>query len=133
MVDSRDVDQDPLPELRELDLCYNPLSDEALTHLQPLKKLETLHLEHAGITDKGLRHLEKLPHLKQLFLDVRTGAGARTTKEPLKNNLSVSLGRTRCGLRDAGCEIDVSIPRGRPNVASRIPQHKTDNLFFNND
>ena len=62
-------------ELRELDLCYNQLTDESLIYFQQLKKLQTLRLEHTGITDKGLRDLEKLPSLKQIYLSPYPGAG----------------------------------------------------------
>jgi thiol-disulfide isomerase/thioredoxin len=69
---------DGYTELRKLDLSYNPLSDEALVHLQPLKKLETLRLEHTGITDRGLQNLHSLPNLKQIYLYL--GPGHATTK-----------------------------------------------------
>ena len=35
------------------------------------------------------------------------------------------LGRTRCGLRDAGCEIDVSFPCGGHNVALYLASRDT--------
>jgi hypothetical protein len=57
-------------ELRKLDLSHNPLSDQALIHLQPLKKLERISLEHTGITDAGLQNLRSLPNLREVFLSV---------------------------------------------------------------
>ncbi len=86
---------DGYTELRDLDLSQNPISDEALIHLQPLKKLETIRLEHTGITDKGLQNLKSLPNLKSIHLYL--GPGHRTTKSA-RRELREAIPRLRMSI-----------------------------------
>ena len=81
---SREIAGDELPlllrghtDVQDLDLSHNPLSDEALMHLQPLQGLEVIRLAHTGVTDKGLANLKNLPRLREVHL--YRGPGHRTT------------------------------------------------------
>lgn len=57
-----------LKHLREIDLSWSPVCDDALVHLANLSSLETLELNATEINGEGLRHLANLPHLTRLSL-----------------------------------------------------------------
>jgi len=56
------------PELREVDVLSDKITDAGLRHLKALAHLETLKLNSSTITDKGLEHLAALSGLKSLVL-----------------------------------------------------------------
>jgi hypothetical protein len=62
-----------VPDIRQLTLPGDPITDDHLTELMQLSSLEELNLDACGgITVSGLASLQKLPHLKRLVLPWRS-------------------------------------------------------------
>src|SRR6185437_733495 len=64
----------PFTKLRDLDLSFNPFTDEGMAGLANLKDLRRLMLRDSLVTDEGLKYLKDLPNLEELDL-----SGARIT------------------------------------------------------
>jgi serine/threonine protein kinase len=59
-----------LPALRKLSLEYNTqLSDDGLKYISSSKTITTLHLKHTKIDDKGMPYIARMTQLKDLHLD----------------------------------------------------------------
>ncbi|HEX7450063.1 MAG TPA: HEAT repeat domain-containing protein [Pirellulales bacterium] len=58
-----------LTELRTLSIRGAPITDAGLAHLSGLKELESLVLSETRVTDAGLKHLSGLTKLRSLFID----------------------------------------------------------------
>jgi hypothetical protein len=60
-----------LPELRNLtkiDLHSNPISDDAIQHLQKYRHLEVANLYETEVSNKGLKLLLDMDSLRRLYL-----------------------------------------------------------------
>ena len=77
----------PFTKLQDLDLSYNPFTDEGMAGLAGLKDLRRLMLKDTLVTDEGMKYLKDLTNLEELDL-----SGARVTDkgvEYLRNLKSV--------------------------------------------
>jgi hypothetical protein len=64
----------PFAKLQDLDLSYNPFTDEGMAGLAGLKDLRRLMLRDTLVTDEGLKYLKDLTQLEEIDL-----SGARVT------------------------------------------------------
>ena len=80
-------------ELRDLDLSYNPFTDEGMAGLAGLKNLKHLILRDTLVTDDGLKYLKDLTDLEELDLSgsTRHGPGLRVISADLKSMRSLNL------------------------------------------
>ncbi len=61
--------------IRDLDVSYNPLTEDDILQILTLKNLEILNLQHTGVTDKGLLQLKGLSNLKKVQMYFGPGHG----------------------------------------------------------
>ena len=69
--DAKDGDLEKLkayPQLREVDILSENITDEGLEHLKALAHLDTLKLNSSAVTNCGLRHVASLCGLRNLVL-----------------------------------------------------------------
>ncbi|HZL57686.1 MAG TPA: hypothetical protein VFC21_11415, partial [Bryobacteraceae bacterium] len=73
------IDLSPFGKLRDLDLSYNPFTDQGMAGLASLKDLRRLFLRDTLITDDGLKFLKDLTGLEELDL-----SGTRVTDKGIE-------------------------------------------------
>ncbi len=84
-----------LPDLQNLDLAGEGVTDAAMTHLARMKSLKEIWIQLSPITDTGLARLSDLENLEYLLLGVTrvSGEGLRhLQKLPKFNHLSIVFG-----------------------------------------
>ncbi len=73
------IDLSTFSKLRDLDLSYNPFTDEGMAGLAGLKDLRRLMLRDSLISDEGLKYLKDLNNLEELDL-----SGTRITDKGIE-------------------------------------------------
>ena len=72
-------DLSPFAQLHDLDLSYNPFTDQGMAGLANLKELRRLMLRDTLVTDEGLKYLADLDHLEEIDL-----SGTRVTDKVIE-------------------------------------------------
>lgn len=130
-----------LPNLRDLILYDNPITDIGMTHLRGLRKLQVLDIRKTKITDRGLHLLPELPRLRKLWLDeTDVTDGGLKSLEKFPNLKFLSLRETRvtgAGMRYVrrlqdleGIELsETAVGDNASEYLNALPQLKSLDLF----
>lgn len=98
------ADLSQFPQLEDLDLSFNPITNKGMEGLAGLKKLRRLLLRDALLTDDGLKSIAGLSHLEELDL-----SGVRVTDKGIEylRDLKAMRRLTLLGVQATDASMDV--------------------------